>query len=71
MRGGRYLLAHQAGPGLLDLPSVPGDPESGEEGGLNEDLCSVFYCLRATMMRKSLCLSEGSLNSLFHAFIVL
>lgn len=46
MREGVYLLAHQAGPGLHDLPLVPGDPESGEEGeGSNEDLWSVFYCL--------------------------
>lgn len=67
MRGGGCLLAHQAGPGVLGLPSIPGDPESGEEGGLNGQLRSAFYRLHATMTRES----EGSLNSLFHAFIVL
>lgn len=67
MRGGGCLLAHQAGPGVLGLPSIPGDPESGEEGGLNGDLRSAFYRLRAMMMRES----EGSLNSLFYAFIIL
>lgn len=49
MRGGVYLLAHQAGPGLHDLPLVPRDPESEEEEGMNKDLWSVFYCLRVTI----------------------
>lgn len=49
MRGGFYLLAHQAGPGLHDRPLDPGDPKSGDEEGLNEDLWSVFYCLHATI----------------------
>lgn len=63
MRGGVYLLAHQAGPGLHDLPLVPGDPESGEEEGLDKDLWSVFYCLctvSSHMARESGCLLGGT-----------
>lgn len=50
MRGGGYLLALQAGPGLHDLPLVPGDPKSGEEDwSLNKDLWCLIYCLCATI----------------------
>lgn len=61
MRGGGYLLAHQVGPGLHDLPLVPGDPESGEEEGLSEDLCLIVFVLQLTshMTGKSHCLLEG------------
>lgn len=41
---GVYLLEHQAGPDLHDLPLVLGDPESGEEG-LEKEFWSMFYAV--------------------------
>lgn len=39
---GVYLLEHQAGPDLHDLPLVLGGPESGEQG-LEKQFWSLFY----------------------------